>query len=299
MVKYRAMADEFASMREEVARLCAARGEPPPPTFRLPIEFHRPGEVAVVCRVAGEAAAASLTSVRGPFATCRFLYVLEAHRSEGLPRTLVGRTLGLVRSAAPKLPVLATFEWLRGEPPPGIASALEQAGFVRRDQAVLWRRLAAPFPERAPPPGYVLKPLADEHIEQAAQVMLAAPEPGAFAWTLDTCRVALERAAEPETPRFPAGRAQGLFAADGTLAAFAAADATGFVQLVFAHPAHRGRGLASAALGAVLRALREEGREETGISVVASNEAAATLYSSLGFEERRRYAQFFLEGPFS
>jgi ribosomal protein S18 acetylase RimI-like enzyme len=62
---------------------------------------------------------------------------------------------------------------------------------------------------------------------------------------------------------------------------------------VFTHPAHRGRGYATWATGAVVSALLDEGIETIVLNVAQSNQAALALYARLGFERQCP----FLEGP--
>jgi ribosomal protein S18 acetylase RimI-like enzyme len=58
---------------------------------------------------------------------------------------------------------------------------------------------------------------------------------------------------------------------------------------VFTHPAHRGRGLATATTSAVAQALAQDGAREVALNVAEDNPAAIAVYGRLGFAVHMPY----------
>ena len=148
-----------------------------------------------------------------------------------------------------------------------------------------------PGPPRLPS-GYRLAPWSDERFDEACDLMLRTPEPDPIYWDRGLCRRSILGAAAAGSPMFRDGLGQ-LVLYGERLVGLCLATTSGYVNHVYTDPEHQGRGLARAALAAVLRAIATAGCERATILTHANNARALSLYRRMGFGTLFTFAQFF------
>jgi GNAT superfamily N-acetyltransferase len=84
-------------------------------------------------------------------------------------------------------------------------------------------------------------------------------------------------------------RADGRLAAAGGTHLYSAAESIGAVGNVYTRRSHRGRGLASAVVAAIVERLIARHTETIGLNVKAANAGAIRLYERLGFRGHARF----------
>jgi ribosomal protein S18 acetylase RimI-like enzyme len=133
------------------------------------------------------------------------------------------------------------------------------------------------------PAGYQLRPFEYEDWDACIELMLACPDPAYTAgpWDRGLCERSMLFAADPGGS-YGEGRGQLVFAGE-TLVAIALSSATGYLNQVYTLPAHRRRGLASAAVTRVLAVLAAQGLKRCFLMVFEENAEAQQLYTELGF----------------
>jgi len=134
-----------------------------------------------------------------------------------------------------------------------------------------------------PPAGYALRPYKYEDWDACIALMLRCPDPAYTAgpWDRGLCERSMLFAADPGGT-YGEGRGQ-LVYMGGELVAIALCSATGYLNQVYTLPAHRRRGLASAAVTRVLAALAAQGLARCFLMVFEENEGAQRCYERLGF----------------
>lgn len=231
-----------------------------------------------------------------------FFYVRRGARRPPELAALIAACVGeLEERGSPEASVLyCGFGWWRARFPRALAQAFERAGFGSFRGIYLGRRLVgAKLPEPPTiPQGYSVEPWGDEHLDAVVDLMEECPEPGAIYWGRDLCRRSIVKAGAPTPPLFPDGTGQLVLRSGGAadrreLCAFSLATQAGYVNHVYTHGAHRGRGLGGAVTVAVLHALARRGLAEATILTHDTNPGALKLYKRIGFREIFRYPQFY------
>ncbi len=170
-----------------------------------------------------------------------------------------------------------------------LIALLERSGF----QADPWRTLRmrrslhAPIAEPQPPPGIVIRPVADARDVAAVAALHSAVFAGS-ARSLDE-RAALMRAPgyQPALDLIAVGR-------NGVLVGYALGmaaplererlgQACGWIEFVGVERSQRGRGLGRALILHLLRAMRDAGLDTALLSAGAANLAACRLFAACGF----------------
>lgn len=133
------------------------------------------------------------------------------------------------------------------------------------------------------PAGYALRPFEPEDWDACIELMLRCPDPAYTAgpWDRALCERSMLFAADPGGT-YGEGRGQLVFAG-ATLVAIALSSSSGYLNQVYTLPAHRRRGLASAAVTRVLAALAAQGLKRCFLMVFEENEGAQCCYERLGF----------------
>jgi ribosomal protein S18 acetylase RimI-like enzyme len=133
------------------------------------------------------------------------------------------------------------------------------------------------------PAGYALRPYEYEDWDACIELMLRCPDPAYTAgpWDRGLCERSMLFAADP-SGTYGEGRGQLVFAGH-ELVAIALCSATGYLNQVYTLPAHRRRGLASAAVTRVLAVLAAQGLARCFLMVFEENEGAQRCYAHLGF----------------
>ncbi len=166
---------------------------------------------------------------------------------------------------------------------------LERSGF----QADPWRTLRMrrslhdPIAEPQPPPGIVIRPVADARDVAAVAALHSAVFAGG-AKSLD------ERAALMRAPGYRPALDLIALRPDGALAGYALgmtaplererlAQAVGWIEFVGVERSQRGRGLGRALVLRLLRAMRDAGLDTALLSTGAGNLAARRLFTVCGF----------------
>jgi ribosomal protein S18 acetylase RimI-like enzyme len=223
-----------------------------------------------------------------------FLYVRPGARRQATFAVLLEPAVVRLRETGRTRLIYVGFGWWREGFPGAFARAFAAAGFGRFEGVFLVRPLqqseGAPEPVA---PGYEIADWRDERFEEVCEVMLASPEPEALYWDMGLCRRSILNAAFPMRPLFPDGFGQ-LATRDGTLVGFTLATQHGYVNHVYTHPDHRGRGLGSAMLSRLFVALARKGLTRATILTHDTNPRAIALYERLGFRVDFRYPQFYL-----
>ena len=149
---------------------------------------------------------------------------------------------------------------------------------LRMDHTHLDR--VAPLPL---PAGYQLRPYVYADWDACIALMLRCPDPAYTAgpWDHGLCERSMLFAADPGGT-YGEGRGQLVYCGN-ELVAIALSSATGYLNQVYTLPAHRRRGLASAAVTQVLAVLAAQGLARCFLMVFEENEAAQRCYERLGF----------------
>jgi ribosomal protein S18 acetylase RimI-like enzyme len=241
--------------------------------------------------LAGYAAVRALEGMDG----LEFLYVRRAARRLGTVRALIGRaherlkTIGITRT------IYAGFGWWRAPFPAVVTKAFLGLGWRTFQGVFLARPLEPGGPEEtALPPGYEARAFRDDDFRETCDVMLVSPEPEAIYWDVGLCRRSILNAGNPLPPLFPDGRGQ-LAVHEGRIVAFALSTSLGYVNHVYVHPDHRGRGLGAAVLTRLLAALARREVPRATILTHETNPGAIALYERLGFQVDVRFPQFYIK----
>jgi len=222
-----------------------------------------------------------------------FLYARRDARRDDVLDSLIATAVARLREVGLTRIIYAGYGWWRAPFPDVFARAFARAGFGRFEGVFLVRPLERGGPEAAPvPPGYEVVDWRDDFLDEVCDVMLASPEPEALYWDMDLCRRSILNAAFPSRPLFPDGFGQVAFHA-GRVAGFTLASRHGYVNHVYTHPEHRGKGLAPALVTRLLRALARKGIERVSILTHDTNPRAVAIYERLGFAIDFCYPQFY------
>ena len=223
-----------------------------------------------------------------------FFYVRRGSRRPATFAALLERTVDRLKQIGQTRLIYAGFGWWREAFPAAFAAAFERASFGRFEGIFLMRALEPGGPAPAPiAPGYEIREWRDEGFDDVCQLMLASPEPEALYWDLGLCTRSIINAAFPLRPLFPDGFGQCAFQGE-RIVGFTLSTQHGYVNHVYTHPEHRGRGLASAMLTRLLAAVERKGIARATILTHDTNPGAVALYERLGFHVDFRYPQFYL-----
>ncbi|MCP4545638.1 MAG: GNAT family N-acetyltransferase [bacterium] len=134
--------------------------------------------------------------------------------------------------------------------------------------------------------GYSMRAFRPSDWDDCIDLMLNTPDPTYTAgpWDDVLCRNSMAFSADDHRD-YPGGRGQLVFHGD-QLVAMALASGTGYLNQVYTLPEHQRRGLALAAVSAVLDALNRQGVLRCFLMVFENNMGAIACYEALGFHQR-------------
>lgn len=224
-----------------------------------------------------------------------FFYVRAGARRPGAFRALMARAVERLKERGLTKIIYAGYGWWRDGFPASFARAFGREGFGRFEGVFMIRLLdrdAGPAPLGVPA-GYEVRDWRDDWYDDVCACMLASPEPKALYWDLGLCQRSIIGAASPLRPLFPDGFGQVVFHGQSVVG-FALSTPSGYVNHVYTHPDHRGRGLGAAAITRLLGALARKALSRATILTHDTNPGAIQLYERLGFAVDFRYPQFFL-----
>jgi ribosomal protein S18 acetylase RimI-like enzyme len=221
------------------------------------------------------------------------LYLRRGARKTSAVAALLESAIERLKEIGQTRIVYAGYGWWRDTFPTGLAKGFTAAGFTRFEGVFLQCPIEGrPHPEpTAVREGYAVEPWRDEWFEPVCDLMLICPEPEAIYWDMGLCRRSIVNAATPGRPMFPDGLGQ-VALHDGKVVAFTLATTYGYVNHVYTHPDHRGRGLGAAMVSRLLAALARRGVQRATILTHETNPTAIALYERMGFEVDFRYPQF-------
>ncbi|MHC4391006.1 MAG: GNAT family N-acetyltransferase [Planctomycetota bacterium] len=229
-----------------------------------------------------------------------FAYALPGpQRAEHVRQLVEWAHARLVEVGRSKIVYCAFNEWMIDDVDPALLTPFTELGFNGFRAVFMRHPLTDVAEESAVPEGYAVEPIPDERLDEAAEVMLASPEPQAIFWDTGLCKRSIAAARARGRPGFPEGLGQmvtltrdappGL----GSMVAFSLTTTVGYVNHVYCLPGHRGRGLGGAMVTRVLSAVVRRGCKEATILTHETNPGAVRLYEKLGFETQVRYPQFY------